>query len=250
VNFTNATTTPGTCTWDFGDGSSGVSGDCNPSYTYTEEGCFDVTLGYLTLEGCKVDTTLVNYVCTSAPPVADFTMNPNPTTITNTLVNFTNQSSANSSSFNWVFGDGFGTSTDVNPTYVYPNTQPGSYEVCLTAATNAGCEHTTCQIVVVNDEFLIYVPNAFTPDGDGLNDVFMPVINGYEVESFKMYIFNRWGEMIFETSFPNVGWDGTYLGNPPKQDVYVWRIEVKDAVSGEKKQFHGHVTLLADQDGN
>lgn len=250
VNFTNTTPVAGSCIWDFGDGSPELSGNCNPSHTYTDEGCFDVILAYTTPEGCKVDTTFVNYVCTSAPPVADFTINPNPTTITNTLIFFNNQSSANSTSFEWSFGDLGSTSTDVNPSYVYPNTNPGTYEVCLTASTAAGCEHSTCQIVVVNDEFLIYVPNAFTPNGDGLNDFFMPIISGYEVESFKMYIFNRWGEMIFETAFPNVGWDGTYKNYPPKQDVYVWRIEVKDAVSGEKKQFHGHVTLLPETDGN
>jgi gliding motility-associated-like protein len=244
VEFTNSTPTAGTCNWTFGDGSAGVSGDCNPTHTFNSVGCFGVTLQFNSPEGCTATSFIPNYICATAPPTANFTMNLDPVTLTNTTVSFTNQSSANAISHHWTFGNGLGESNEEKPTFTFPNAQPGTYEVCLTAQITPTCQNTTCKLVVVNDEFRIYVPNAFSPNGDGMNDIFLPIISGYEIESFKMYIFNRWGEVVFETALAEVGWDGTFKAFNAKQDVYVWRIEVKDAVTREKKQFHGHVTLL------
>jgi gliding motility-associated-like protein len=248
VEFTNNTTTAGTCSWNFGDGSSVLSGNCNPNHSFTTAGCFNITLQYTSPEGCTATAFMPNYICTTAPPVADFTFNPVPITLTNTTVSFTNESSSNANSFDWSFGNGLGSSNETNASFTFPNTQPGSYEVCLTAQVSPGCQNTTCKTIVINDEFRIYVPNAFSPNGDGMNDIFLPVVSGYEMESFRMYVYNRWGEVVFETSLSDVGWDGTYKNFPAKQDVYVWRIQLKDAVSGEKKQFHGHVTLISAQE--
>lgn len=228
------------CEWDFGNGVT--SDNCNETFTFATPGCYDITYAVITPEGCKVDTIVPQMICVSELPVADFMVSPQPSTIVNTEINFTN-TSIDAVDYVWDFGDG-SSSTDVNPTHVYPNDAPGTYEACLWAYTAAGCADSTCQLVVIDDEFLIYVPNAFTPDDDGRNDFFQAVMNGYDPLSFRMLVFDRWGELIFEAVDPSQGWDGTYNGQAAKSDVYVWKIIVTDAISGEKKQYLGHVTLL------
>lgn len=242
VNFENNTNPAlaASCFWNFGDGNT--STDCNPTHSFVEPGCYNINLTVTSPDGCVKDSTAFQYVCVYALPVADFDFGPQPTTVINTLIKYNNLSSG-ASSYEWVFGDG-NESTELNPWNNFPTAEPGTYETCLISTTVNGCKDTICKLVVIDDEFLIYVPNAFTPDGDGLNDVFLPIINGYDVTSYQMYIFNRWGETIFESAFVGLGWDGTYAGQNSKEDVYVWKIVVRDEVSGEKKQFHGHVTLI------
>ncbi|MFN3917046.1 MAG: PKD domain-containing protein [Flavobacteriales bacterium] len=245
VTFNHAALPIGTtCLWSFGDGAT--STDCDfPVHTYTQPGCFDVTLQITTPEGCITNLTQNNMICTYGFPNPAFAFGPQPTTIVNTTINFVNLSTG-AISYNWEFGtDGIlGTSTQTNPNFTFPNTNAGNYEVCLIATNAQGCEAEICQNVLIEDEFLIYVPNAFTPDGDGDNEIFYPVINGADPLSYKLYIFNRWGELIFESNNINVGWDGNHKGIIAKTDVYVWQIEVLPNTSTEKKIFRGHVSLL------
>ncbi len=245
VNFSNDTdpVMVSACSWEFGDGSS--STDCNPTHTYTVPGCYDVVMKVVSPDGCSSDTVLTSYICVWDVPVPDFTFGPQPTTIVNTEISF-NNTSINASSYDWDFGYGGQTSTDIHPVHVFPDSVPGSYEVCLTAINGSGCMDSVCQTVIIDDEFLLYVPNAFTPDGDGVNDVFLPRLNGYDVTSFNMLIFDRWGEEIFQSSFPDVGWDGSAKGGTEiaQTDVYVWLIRVKDATTNREKIYKGHVTLL------
>ncbi|MBX7095758.1 MAG: gliding motility-associated C-terminal domain-containing protein, partial [Flavobacteriales bacterium] len=118
--------------------------------------------------------------------------------------------------------------------------------VCLTATSADGCIDSICKIVMIYDEFLIYVPNAFTPDPnyDQLNSVFMPIVSGHDPDDYEFMVFDRWGELIFYTQMSGVGWDGTYKGQAAKQDVYVWKLKVKKLYNGEKREYYGHVSLL------
>ena len=97
--------------------------------------------------------------------------------------------------------------------------------------------------VIINDIFLIYVPNTFTPDNDGINEYFTPVISGEKPNSYTMSIYDRWGELIYETSSLLRGWDGTYKGKIVKNDLYVWKIVVT-TFDNRKKRYTGNVTLL------
>jgi gliding motility-associated-like protein len=251
VNFSN-TTPPGevgnNCIWDFGDGSA-VSTDCvAPFHMYTVPGCYDVTLTVTSPEGCVGSTTVNNYICAYDLPIADFEFGPQPTTVVNPTIQFGNMSQ-NGVNYYWDFGTPNAdpsTSTAMNPTVDFPSTEPGTYQVCLIAESVEGCLDTICKYVIIDDEFLIYVPNAFTPDNDGVNDIFTPVLNGYDPFDYQLQIFDRWGELIFESSHPTIGWDGTVKGNAKlgKSEVYVWKINVRDNVEGEKKEYVGHVTLL------
>lgn len=245
VNFSNNTdpTMVALCEWDLGDGT--ITTDCNPTHTYSVPGCYDVFLKVDSPDGCVSDSIITSMICVWEVPVAGFTFGPQPTTIVNSEITFTN-TSTNATTYDWDFGYDGQTSTAEHPVHYFPDSVPGTYNVCLTAINGSGCFDTICQTVIIDPEFLLYVPNAFTPDGDGLNDVFLPRIEGYDATSFKMLIFNRWGEQIFDSSFPGVGWDGRGKGgaNVSQTDVYVWLIRVKDAVTGEEKEFKGHVTLL------
>lgn len=242
VNFTN-TTDPllsGSCFWDFGDGTN--STDCNPSHVFTTPGCYTITLTVTSPDGCVGSLTTTNMICVYPYPVAEFSFGPQPTDILNTEINFTNESTGGII-YDWDFA-GLGTSQNTNPTFVFPNDDPGTYNVCLVTENSNGCMDSICHTVVINDLFLLYVPNTFTPDGDGINDYFFPVIDGYDPENFNMMIFNRWGELIFESSSPDNKWDGTYKGLMSQEDTYVWKIITKDVGTGKKRDFIGHVNLL------
>lgn len=242
VNFTN-TTDPlltGTCFWDFGDGTT--STNCTPNHVYTVPGCYTVTLTVTSPDGCVASAFVTNMICVFAYPVAEFSFGPQPTDILNTEINFTNETTLGVA-YDWDFA-GLGNSQSTDPTFVFPNIDPGTYPVCLATVSADGCTDTICHDVIILDLFLIYVPNTFTPDNDGINDYFFPVIDGYDPLNFKLMIFNRWGELIFETEHPDSKWDGTYKGIMSKEDTYVWKILTKDVGTGKKREFIGHVNLL------
>lgn len=242
VTFANTTSAgaTATCFWDFGDGST--STNCNPTHVYTTAGCFDVTLNMTTSDGCAIDTTVFGGICVFPIPVADFTFGPQPADIFATEINFTNLT-IGGSTYSWDFA-GLGTSTTANPTFVFPVDNGDVYNVCLSTVSPDGCIDSTCHYVIINDVFLIYVPNTFTCDNDGINDVFLPVIQGENPESYELMIFNRWGELIFQSNNKLIGWDGTHKGIKSKEDVYVWKIRVKKKTNEDKLEYIGHVNLL------
>ncbi|MBX7093731.1 MAG: choice-of-anchor L domain-containing protein [Flavobacteriales bacterium] len=243
VNTTPVGQIGGNCLWDLG--ALGTSNNCaSVTQTFNTPGCYDVTLQITSPDGCISDTTIVDAVCVYDIPVADFSYAPLQPTVLSPSVNFTDQSSG-ASTFLWTF-DTLGTSTDQNPSFTFPGGFPGVYEVCQVAISQFGCTDTACQFVTIYDELLIYVPNAFTPDGDGINDIFLPIINGVDPDpnKYDFYIFDRWGELIHEGHTPTVGWNGTYKGKMSKQDVYVWKIKLVDQLTGQQKTYYGHVSLL------
>ena len=241
VNFTNSTAGVSSCSWDFGDGTTSVN--CNETHVFTSPGCYNITFNAsTTVGGCPVDTTINNMICVYAIPVADFVASPQPTNIYNTIINFTN-TSVGANSYNWNFA-GLGTGNSMNPTFEFPSDSGGTYPICLNVVSAQGCIDSVCHDVVINGEFLIYVPNAFTPDGDGINDVFLPIVRGEDPTSYELMIFDRWGELIFQSNNKVIGWDGTHNNTKSKEDVYVWKVKVKKKENEDKLQYIGHVTLL------
>ncbi len=244
TTFTNLTDPlmTGTCYWDFGDGN--FSTDCNPTHTYTIPGCYDVTLTVYSPDNCVSDTTFTQMICVYAYPQADFLFGPQPTNVLNPTINFANTSTG-AISYEWIF-DNLGGSNEEHPSFTFPDDGPGGYDVCLVATSANDCVDTICYRVIIDDLFLVYVPNAFTPDGDGDNDYFFPVVSGIEPLSYQFLIYDRWGELIFESRHPELQWGGSVKGNSDaaKQDVYVWKLIVTDGIKGEQHEFIGHVTLL------
>lgn len=238
VTFTNTGAT-GTSVWEFGDGET-FTGAGPITHTYTLAGSYDVTLTVTDANGCTNSLTNPGFITVYALPEANFTFGPQPTTILDPNIQFADLST-NAFAWDWDFA-GLGTSTDQHPSFTFDDY--GAYDVQLLVTSPGGCIDSITYTVVIDEEAIIYVPNAFTPDGDGVNDFWGPVMQGFDEEDYTLFVFNRWGEIIFESHYQGIMWDGTTKGQAVKQDVYVWKILAKQATDGAKKEYVGHVTLL------
>ena len=117
--------------------------------------------------------------------------------------------------------------------------------VCLTATDDNGCPDTYCEPILVFDLLDVFVPNAFTPNDDDINDGFRPIFNrDHGIENYRFMVFNRWGEELFSTEVIDATWNGNYSGLRSKTEVYVWKVRYRDAYTGELYDRIGHVTLL------
>ncbi len=246
VNFSDLSTIlSGTITqwsWDFGDGSP-LSSTQNPTHCYPISGTYSVTLTVTTSIGCSATIIMPNYVQVFAIPVAEFSASPQPTTELNPVISFTDLSSL-ANSWNWGFGDILnGGSTLQNPSFDYGG--PGCFDVVLTVTSINGCVDSTMHQICIDPDVTLFVPNAFTPNGDGSNDLFYPQGVGLDRDHFEMWIFDRWGNMIYYTDDITKGWNGAVQGHEDlcQQDTYVWKIKARDLMGG-KHNIIGHVSLI------
>ena len=244
VNFINESTPiNGLLLWGFGDGTTSTTN----SHIYTSSGFYNVTLTS-TSDGCSNTLTKNQYIHILESVKASFISNSNTTTnttnstIDNTDFTFIN-SSINGSVYNWTFGDG-GTSNVTNPSHSF-KLEEGVYEVTLYGNNSNNCPGSTSKIITITEPLIYFVPNSFTPDGDKFNEVFQPIFTmGYDPTDFNLSIFNRWGELIFNTKDSKDSWDGTYKGVIMPDGVYNWKIDYKLKSSAEKKSLTGNVNLL------
>jgi gliding motility-associated-like protein len=252
VHFTNLTQNArvemSTFTWNFGENQA-KSNALNPTYTYYEPGIYSVKLDVTNQDGLS-DAMLKTQIIEVYPsPMVNFDIRPTTVSVPDDPIFITNFSKG-AVDYYWDFGDG-GNSYEFEPSHIYTDT--GSYDITLVGITDRGCADTMRLknvVQVVNDQ-KVKIPNAFTPSlegpsngsiyADGRNDVFYPITEG--VLQYKMQIFNRWGELIFETQDKNHGWDGYYNGRICPQDVYIYKIDFKYIDGGEESKF-GDVTLI------
>lgn len=241
VDFINNSGTNNSCLWSISDGNS-VTG-CSTSYVFENDGCFDITLTSTSPLGCVYDTTYTAAVCTFPLPDAAFQPSPYFMLETSPVTNMQNNTTG-AVSYLWNFGDGTG-SQEFEPTHIYPE-EVGTYEIVLTATTDHGCVDTAMATVYVEEDLIYYVPNTFTPDGNGNNEVFRPVIeSGIDPNYYHFYIYNRWGEQVFESADIQDGWDGTFKGFQAQDGTYTWKIEFKSTVRRQVDTVvTGHVNIL------
>jgi gliding motility-associated-like protein len=245
VTYTNTNPVANTYLWNLGNGVTSTNPN-SATITYTGVGCYDVTLVSTTPNGCVGQTTINSIVCANDNPVAAFTPTPNVLSLLDTYTQLVNETTG-AETYLWNFGDGTGTSVDISPVHAFPSLEPGSYQISLIAYSVFGCTDTARVNIEVQDEVIYYVPNSFTPDEDEYNPIFKPVFtSGFDPYDYKMVIFNRWGEIIFETRDASYGWDGTYSGAAGlcKEGDYIWQIEFKTTLSDERRKITGSVTLL------
>lgn len=229
--------------WEFGDGftDDGLS----PSHVYTDPTCYDVNLRITTVDGCVIDSTYTDPICVWQVPTAEFSYSPTQPDILEPTVYFTNLSE-DASSYDWSFGDG-SVSSEFEPFRTYPADGNRNYEVELIASTDKGCADTTTQIITIREVVLFYIPNVFTPDGDLFNEDYGPTfIPGFNPLDYQLTIFNRWGELVFESYDWTYRWDGSYgAGGPLVQDgTYVWQITFREEGTDVKHKHYGHVSIL------
>jgi gliding motility-associated-like protein len=249
INFYDLTTVnPGInfdCTWEFGNGAElNVCADTT-EYTYPGFGEFYPTLTVTTENDCEASYTSDAAVEVYGFPEMDFTWNPQPVTVLEHVIEFTNLTQG-AESYLWNF---YGLATSVSRNPVHDISEPidmGVYPVCLIATTEHGCVDTLCQDILVESILGVFVPNAFTPDGDGINDVFQPIVSGVKPESYKFWVFNKWGDLMFYSDQMGKAWTGGTHGGEfyVQQDTYVWRIECEAMQDGRIEVFEGHVNIL------
>lgn len=228
---------PLTYLWNFGDGNT--STEQNPSNTYQDPGIYDVSLKISTQIGCVADITLAfpGLVEIFPSPVANFSVSPEETDVFNTEVTITDQSE-DSDTLLYQLTPSIDT-TKRNLTYNYIE---GGYHHIYQIVTNEfGCKDSTHRSVYVHPHTTLYVPNAFTPNNDNFNDIFMPVV--YDITQYELTIYNRWGEQIFKTNDSKKGWNGRYHNKKAPDGIYIWRIKFNNHKDiGEIH--HGDFTLL------
>jgi gliding motility-associated-like protein len=219
-------------TWSTGAHTTSII--INPTVTTS----YSVTGSVGTCVGQATETVVVK-----PSPIASYTLNPNPANTLNPLVQFLNES-VNYTSWAWNFGDGSPLDTsDVNPSHYY-NTQIGNtYSTSLILTNTDGCTSIDNVLLIIEPAFTFYIPNTFTPNGDGLNDLFKG--EGIGIASFQIWIFDRWGACIFNSKDINKGWDGTLPGSstPVQEGIYAWTVSIEDALQ-VSHNYHGTVSLI------
>jgi gliding motility-associated-like protein len=210
----------------------------NAAVCFANAGTYDAALTVTTSDGCTGTLTIANYITVYPNPIAAFIYAPQEIIETEPEVTFASTSS-NAVSWLWSFGDG---ATDVvqNPLHAYGDT--GTFCITLIVATNFGCVDTTIGCLNVKPDYNLFIPNTFTVNDDGLNEIWQ--VYGRGVKTIVVRIFDRWGEEIYTFDNINKGWPGTKQnGQECKQDVYVYRIEVMDG-KGDPHTYYGNVNLI------
>lgn len=246
VTFTNTTAGALTnCVWSFGNGTT-MTGCGSVTTTYPIGGLYDVTLTTTSANGCTASTTYDDYIFVEDAPIASFSPSISIGSLFNNQIYF-NNTSTGAVNYEWDFGDESPISTIVHPLHSFPDDEAGVYTVVLTAYSPLGCVDTVSQTIIINEELIFYVPNTFTPDADDYNEYFQPVFTaGYDPFDFNLYIFNRWGEIVWESHDASVGWDGTYGtdGREVQDGTYTWKIDFKTTMNDERIMVVGHVNVL------
>ena len=200
---------------------------------------------YVSMASGPCPEDVASFVVTVAPgPTADFSFTPPSLYTDDTEAVFTNTSTG-ATYFRWDFGDETPLVYEENPTHEFPE-EAGIYNIRLYVENDLGCADSTIKSIKVNDITLFYMPNTFTPDGDSHNDVFQPVFeSGFDPYSFHMRVYNRYGEIVFESYDASAGWDGTYgsEGIVPA-GIYTWSLEFKEENTDRIHQHTGHITLI------
>ncbi|MCX2473000.1 PKD domain-containing protein [Pedobacter sp. MC2016-05] len=222
--------------WDFGDGTTSTT--VEPTHTFTGSGkTFTITLTATNILGCKNTVSIPGYIKVAAPLVAAFTVSPgNELSIPNFTFGFKDVSN-DAVSWEWLFGDG-SRSTLRNPNHTYAN--DGLYSVTLKVLNKEGCSATTTQSVrIIGVPGNLNLPNSFMP-ASAKNEIKTFKAKGQGIQEWKMSVFNKWGQLIWETTklddgAPAEGWDGTFKGQDQPQGVYYWKIDVKFINGGDWK---------------
>jgi len=231
VTFTNTTQNTTGCVWTI-DGN--IFTNCTETYTFTTAGTYTASLSVVDANGCTASGSNIQ-INVYPIPSASFIYSPTDPTIINNQVYFTN-TSTNSSSCEW-FEDGIPVSNICDPMLAFEDT--GYFNMMLVVTSQYGCTDTTEQTVYVAPEILMFIPNAFSPNEDGLNETFGPQF--YGVYEYDFMVFDRWGLLLYQGNGP---WNGRYQGNICQQDVYVWKLIYTHPITQEKKKLIGHVSLL------
>ncbi|MDZ4750198.1 MAG: PKD domain-containing protein [Flavobacteriales bacterium] len=218
------------------------------NYTFTEAGVYDVSLTLISALGCINDTTFNQYITVHFPPIAGWTAEPQPTDATVTEIFFSDASIGNGLQYQWVFDTQqvLGMSSEASPIFNFPLGVGGLYQVQLIVTDENGCIDEITGIIDIDDIFTVFIPNSFTPNGDGINEVFYVVGNDLDPTRYSLQIFNRWGDVVFESTDHNAIWTGNHQNGEYylPDGIYNYHCVVVSASTGERKEIDGFINLM------
>lgn len=239
VDFTDVSsnTAPGVSyNWDFG--AAGSSLLQHVSQEFGETGNFDVTLTVTNPGGC-IDQKTVNALVETWPlPVADFEATPMNTSLKNPTIDFLSNASGDNIVLQWNTGDG---TIYTTPQFSHTYTTSDYFDVSLLVTNSFGCVDSLHKEVYVSPKYMLLIPSAFTPNGDGRNDKF--VVKGSGVKEYRINIYNRWGALIFTSGDINESWDGKVNGAPANSGIYLYRTFFRDE-NDETSEQMGSINLM------
>jgi len=249
--FTNTSTNAGeiaTTFWEFGDNPSHnilENGNDSTSHYYDQVGMQTITMTITSIYGCVYSDTLYDLIEVLPSPVAEFSFSNNPATIFETSILMQNASTADVVSWSWFSpGSTPSYSNSTSPSFKFPEGIPGQYPIQLIVETARGCIDTVEYIMHIIPDIIFYAPNSFTPDGDEFNQSWKPFIEGVDKAQFELLIFNRWGQLIWESHDTEASWDGTYNGKVLPVGTYSWVASVKSIYDDGKETFSGSINIL------
>ncbi len=228
-----------TVLWDFADG--GQSNAISPTHTFTQPGTYDIFLSITSPLGCTIDTVFEELIQILPSPDAAFGFSPQQPSSLEPAVQFTDLS-RDAAWWEWTF-DEHGQSFRQHPLFTFPDT--GAQIIQLVVANLVGCTDTALQTLDVLPLVTLHLPNAFTPNEDALNELFLPAGSFEGMRHFRLQIWNRWGELLFETTDPHQGWNGRKhnTGRPAPAGAYLVLVEFTTP-RGERVQKREMVLLL------
>ena len=196
-------------------------------------------------ENCLTDA--IATVGVNDPPIADFEVEPSSASVFDANFSFINESEGGEGDlvYEWFFGIE-GSSDLEDPSYTFLNAEIGEHLITLLLTDSLGCQDTLIRSVMITEDFHIFAPNSFSPDGDGVNEYFFIVGSDIDPDNFEMEIYDRWGHTIFESQDPEMFWDGSNNGGSyfVNNSTFVWRIKTKLLSSFDEVEMFGHVTLF------
>ena len=226
--------------WDFGDGIK----SSKANHKYSKDGFFTISLTAIDSYGCQDSIVKLNYVEVVNKPYVSFVFTPDSIDILNPEVRF--KTNSDGKYFKWNFGDGKPTSITKDAIHFFPTDEGKYYTVTLTASnTKEGCSNAYTQVIVSKEPLIYYIPNTFTPNGDEFNNTFKPIFSsGLDPYNYTLFIYDRWGELIFESHNAQIGWDGTYNNQLIGSNTYIWKLNFKEKQNGQEHTKLGHVNVI------
>lgn len=239
TKFINKTPKSSNVIWNYGDSPTEKRGDTT-SYCYLKHGKYSLTLSLRDSNYCKTAFTFSNAVTVYNTPKSDFITSPEYITLSNADQVFFKSNVADAVHYQWYVEQKYcGTTTDIN--FAFADT--GCYKVKLIAENKNSCADTVERYVCVSEDFNFYMPNCFTPNGSGLNDILVPKGTGWIARDFMFEVYDRWGKRLFISTDLLKGWDGTNSEEETPYALYIWKVNVTD-LKGTEHKYAGTVTLL------
>ena len=244
ASYTNDATVITQWQWDMGDGNDSIDVQNHP-YIYDNGAIYAVELYVENARGCR--DSIIKNIVVFAQPEPNFYADQNPTDYFSTDLELIMIYPNATSEYEWFMPGGIPDfSFDYGSTEVfYPEFTTGEYEVTLVETTENGCVDSVSHIIRVLEDEMIYAPNAFTPNNDPFNPNWGVYVEGFQLNEYRLRLFNRWGELIWESNDPNDRWNGTYSNGQTVPDgVYIWYIKARDQINDEVFEYYGHVTVI------